>query len=286
LYNYLRQSINKYRKRARIRKYLGRGGVPWSPGYHEFKWMSIEAELNRTGFEEKWLKKGLPEGYGKGLDERIVEYPWVFSRLDSDCCRMLDAGSTFNFPIILEHPKIAKKDLLIFTLAPEPSSIKKVGVKYAYGDLRRMSFSDGSFDQVVSISTLEHVGMNNSMYGEDNKNLSQNASSDYLIALNEMIRVLRPEGKLFLTFPYGKYEDHGFFQQFDLRMTDRLLEKLGKPGNYQIDFFKYSPKGWNFSKREDCNMLVSYNPHTGKEKMDDGAAHCRGVACIYFTKGK
>jgi len=39
----------------------------------------------------------LPVGYGRLLDERVVEYPWLFARLQACRARTLDVGSTLNF---------------------------------------------------------------------------------------------------------------------------------------------------------------------------------------------
>jgi hypothetical protein len=97
--------------------------------------------------------------------------------------------------------------------------------------------------------------------------------------------VLKSDGKLLLTFPYGKFENHGFFQQFDREMLDRVLELFRKQGTYELTFFRYLNGGWNFCEQEDCADIVSFNPHTGRGKLDDGAAHCRSVCCIEFTKG-
>src|SRR4051794_31947923 len=48
----------------------------------------------------------LPDGYGRWLDERIIEYPWLFSRLSSGPGKLLDAGSILNHHFIISHPKL------------------------------------------------------------------------------------------------------------------------------------------------------------------------------------
>jgi hypothetical protein len=100
----------------------------------------------------------------------------------------------------------------------------------------------------------------------------------------ELIRILKPGGQLLLTFPYGTHENHGFFQQFDEEMLERITEALSANGNFSKEFIIYSKAGWRFEKQENCNTSVSHNPHTGNGKGEDGAAHCRCVCCIQFYK--
>ena len=77
----------------------------------------------------------LPAGLGAGFDERVVEYPWLFSRGLSG--RVLDAGSVLNHRHLVERLLPAVEDLTIVTLAPEPTAHTSLGVSYLYGDLRR-----------------------------------------------------------------------------------------------------------------------------------------------------
>ena len=56
-------------------------------------------------------------------------------------------------------------ELTIVTLAPEPVAFTSLGVSYLYGDLRQLPFRDDWFDEVACLSTLEHVGMDNAVYG-------------------------------------------------------------------------------------------------------------------------
>ena len=43
----------------------------------------------------------LPAQHGRWLDERMVEYPWMFSRLPEGPGSLLDAGSILNFGFAL-----------------------------------------------------------------------------------------------------------------------------------------------------------------------------------------
>jgi hypothetical protein len=97
---------------------------------------------------------------------------------------------------------------------------------------------------------------------------------------------VKPNGKLLLTFPFGKYEYHGFFQQFDSEMFDKILNLLENSGIVKTDFLKYEKAGWRFAQKDELLLVESFNPHTGKGKGNDGAAHCRSIACVEFIKNK
>jgi len=61
---------------------------PWTKGYAEYKLREIDRAL-RSG---EFRADNLPAGYGFRLDERIVEYPWLFSRLPLGSGTLLTPG--------------------------------------------------------------------------------------------------------------------------------------------------------------------------------------------------
>ena len=271
-------------KDTNIYSYIKNGRIPWSPGYNDYKYKFISETINAPHQVNLFKNKSLPRDFAKGIDERAVEYPWIFSKLSAGNGMLLDAGSTFNFDFIVEHPEIKKKELTIYTFFPEKNCFYKNRINYVYGDLRQLYFRDTVFDEIVSQSTIEHIDMDNSIYGYEESNEKGKKSYEYLNAVAEMIRVLKPNGRLLLTFPFGKYENHGFFQQFDQEMLERLLDLFKEKGKTDMDYFKYEAEGWRFARKEEMSNVESYNPHSGKGKLNDGAAHCRGIACIEFIK--
>jgi SAM-dependent methyltransferase len=276
---------NSYYSSKRIKRYLNKGMISWSPGYSEYRTLEIIKAINNNSLLKKFINT-IPQGFGLKLDERIVEYPWIFSNLSNSEGMLLDAGSTFNFEYIVNHPTVSRKQLSIFTFYPERNYYSSKRISYIFGDLRNMPFKDCLFDEIVCQSTLEHVDMDNSIYGYqiDNKASQMGKSYEYIKAISELHRVLKSKGMLLITFPFGKYENHGFFQQFDNEMVEKLMEVL-RNGKVETYFFLYTQGGWRYSTLEECYDSISYNPHTGVGKGNDGAAHSRSICCIRFTKG-
>lgn len=270
----------------RVREYHASGRVPWSKGYADWR----EYEISRTIRDHNILNKirdgFFPDGYGKGLDERIAEYGWLFSRMRSGSLNFLDAGSTFNFSYLLNTPQIENRSTYIYTYSPESPSFPERRISYVYGDLRSLPFRNEYFDEIICQSTLEHIDMDNSIYGYNlpSKHRGMGRSFEYLNVVYELVRVLRPNGQLMITVPFGAFEHHGFFQQFDNLMIERLLQPLCEAGDVHVNFLLYTPAGWIFSTQEGCSGAISYNPHTGVGKLNDGAAHCRSVCCVAVTR--
>lgn len=273
----------------RIEHYLANGRVAWSEGYLEYKIQSILNNIQSEEILNKFRIKKIPAGYGYKLDERIIEYPWLLSNLPEYSAKMLDAGSTFNFDYCISHPYVSSKELTIHTFYPEKINFNEKCISYVYGDLRDTPYKDNFFDIVVSQSTIEHIGMDNSIYGYSNTDdvgQAEKKSYQYLKATDEFTRILKKRGLLLITFPYGKFENHGFFQQLDNEMLEKILRGMKAHGTYELFFFRYTKSGWIFAPQEDCENEVSYNPHTGKGKGVDGAAHCRCICCIKFFKNE
>lgn len=272
----------------KIKKYLNCGRIPWTIGYNEYKWQEIQKTLNNYTLISSFNHIPILENYGVGIDERVVEYPWIFSNLSNRPCKLLDAGSTFNFKTILDHSIISVKEKTIITYYPEYPNYNNLKINYIYSDLREIPIKDEYYDEIVCQSTLEHIDMDNSIYGynADFKSIPSEKSYEYLKVVKELIRVLKPGGILLITIPFGTFENHGFFQQFDYEMADHIINSCKSGGSVVDQYFIYKLGGWEFSTRIECQESKSFNPHTGIGKGVDNAAHSRAICCIKFSKNK
>lgn len=74
---------------------------------------------------------------------------------------------------------------------------------------------DNFFDVVIAISTIEHIGLGH--YGDSTQDTDHKA-------VNEIRRILKPDGKFILTLPYGKKTKTKVFRVYDKEALEKLLE--------------------------------------------------------------
>jgi SAM-dependent methyltransferase len=208
----------------------------------------------------------LQAGFGIGLDERVVEFPWL--RAHATGGPALDAGSTLNHAHVLDAVLADLAPLHVTTLRPEPVAFTERGVSYVYADLRDLPYRDGVFRTVLCASTLEHVGMDNAIYGAEQQR-TEDPDRELDRALHELRRVLAPQGTLLITVPYGEPEDHGWFRQLDRAGVERVVAQLGALDT-EIGVFAHGEDGW---QRSDLDAAAS-----ARYGRDTPAA--QAVACL------
>jgi hypothetical protein len=256
---------------------------PWSFGYSAYKYDAIADFISSPDFSG-FKGRSLPDAHGYRTDERFVEYPWFFSRLKNSEKIILDAGSVLNHRQILALPQLADRKLYISTLFYEGRPEILPSPSYLYEDLRNMCFKDGFFDAVCCLSTLEHVGLDNTKLYSPNETDRENDKYSHLKAVSEMHRVLKPGGSLYLSLPYGIYKNHGWFQVFDGEMIQRIVDTFA-PERFSATYFRYENDQWNFSNEDACKDGTCFDIHATKQYEPDYLAFARCVVCLELTKG-
>ena len=251
---------------------------PFGPGYQ-----TVKRRIITSAIDSGLLGAGreLPRGYGVAMDERVVEYPWLFTRL-TNVGKMLDAGSTFNHDFLLRRSPLRGADLTIMTLAPEKRCYWYDGYSYVFGDLRNTIFADHAFDTIASISTIEHIGLDNTILYTGNPQDAESDEDGFVPAVREFKRILKPGGNCFISVPFGKRDNLGWYQVFDSAKVEKIVEAFA-PASHQIDYFGYARDGWSRRSADALADATVYDVHTGKGWGDDLAASSRAVACLRLT---
>jgi SAM-dependent methyltransferase len=279
----LRRRLSQWRMHSKAARWIGGGRVPGGRGYAAAKWASVERALAGAG--------GEPYGYhDAGLDERVVEYPWAFERLAAlhrPGAPILDAGSVLNHPRLLAHCRERRySPLSIVTLRYEGSADVSDDVRYEFADLRTLPYRDDWFSIVVSLSTLEHVGMDNTGYG-DTGAASADASLETIRALQELRRVTAPGGTALVSVPYGARANRGWLRVLD---AQDLADLTGSTG-WRLErtrVFRAAAEGWRECSADEART-AGYNDRFRRDRpkvltAPESVAAAEAVALLELTR--
>jgi hypothetical protein len=179
-----------------------------------------------------------PDGplYGFDDSERVVEIPWVLSRC-SGATRILDVGYAHAQPRYVDARSALQVPLVV---GIDPAAVPQQQLMGVGADALRPPFRKGSFDLIIAISVIEHIGRVNEIYNE--RRLPFNENGD-LEAIRRLAELLLPLGRMLVTVPFGAYEDHGWFVQYD----SRRIEDLVAASDCELNFAEYyacGGSGW------------------------------------------
>jgi SAM-dependent methyltransferase len=156
---------------------------------------------------------------------------------------VLDVGHANSMACHLEMIKSlhAPRNISGIDIAQPVFDVSKYYSDSICGDVADSGFPDGTFDVIWCISALEHFGMDNSQYAAGFSGADSCASA----ALREMIRIAQPHGQVLVTVPFGKYENHGWFLNFDREHWQNLLCSVSHDTDVRQLYFRHtSGDGW------------------------------------------
>lgn len=171
-------------------------------------------------------------GIGVGLTERIVEIPWVLRSLDGGAgTRVLDIGTAFS-PVVYKRLLVRQPQTVEVA---DLADADILGLRCHVADVRTLPFEADSFDVAICISTLEHVGMDNTNY-----NVASGGGGD-VDALRELGRVAQT---VFVTVPAGVDVNMGWQRQYAPSTFRRVVDEAGLVVERLEVFAHDHPAGW------------------------------------------
>lgn len=210
-----------------------------------------------------------------GDNERVIELPLAVDVLGLHRPGLvLDAGCAL-LPFMLALPPTvataARVMHLTQNIGTEPIIAKGEQLSYVSADLRNLSmFADRAFDAVGCISTLEHVGMDNAVYGAA---VEADPDSKWT-ALRELIRVTKQT--LFLTVPFREQAiENPKWTYFTRTMLAQMTDLLTPLGSIERAFYgRLSGDRWYGG---------SPVPLEGLDEIDP-FAHVAQIMCMKWTR--
>lgn len=122
--------------------------------------------------------------------ERVVEYPYVYTHLDVEPPSSVLIAGGARSPVAYTLASMGY-DTTVVDLDGYQLTHRNLTSQAA--DFTDLPFERGTFDVIISISVIEHVGM----YSEDDEKAD-------IRAFEELSRVLSDEGELLFTTPFSK----------------------------------------------------------------------------------
>jgi ubiquinone/menaquinone biosynthesis C-methylase UbiE len=200
--------------------------------------------------------------------ERLVEYEFVARNLMSSQkqAAILDIGSG-NSILAEAISKFGKGKWAVFRVDIEKSNCD------IRMDARMTGFRKAVFDQVICISTIEHIGI-----GTDYTGYYDDNDGD-IKTIKEIVRVLKKGGNAIITVPYGKVMKPTH-RVYDRRALSRLLDvdDTGSLVDARKEFYCYKAGKWKSCSQGTADRMIA----------DDAQAslhfHSMTCACILLRK--
>jgi SAM-dependent methyltransferase len=172
-----------------------------------------------------FLYKFFPEYFAKeplGHTDRYIEYPFALSYVSLwSKSRVLDVGSAGSmFPLLI---KSLGHDVNVIDIR----KCNYDGIVSDKESICKSHFIEDNFDIITAISTIEHIGLKG-RYG-----VNENDSDTK--AIEEIHRILRPNGMFIMTVPFGdEYRETKFHRIYD---GVRIKSLLSTFNSYVIDTY-------------------------------------------------
>jgi SAM-dependent methyltransferase len=201
--------------------------------------------------------------------ERTVEVPWFLDKVKAG--NILDIGcaeSCYTHELIRKEGTTALvlNDIRNFS-AHEDNKI----VSCVVGDSRKLSCEElqGPFDNVLCISTLEHIALE--AY-DQKKDYTNHPYTAQLEALDHMMGFLKEDGQLVLTVPYGAYEHGGWVIVYNKETIDKIKSKYKVVEETYFTLTDREKDIWENVPENRCPL----------KGMDHWNGHMRATSCACF----
>jgi hypothetical protein len=147
--------------------------------------------------------------------ERDIEAPWAQAAINDCAGSWLDVGYVWTDASYWKGVDFMGARCVGLDIAP-PRSPHSFDVTIE-ADINTYKFTE-HFDLVTCISTLEHIGCDNTRYKQAETRYAHPVSMQQAV-----VKKLREaSSRLLVSVPFGMFEDHGWFLQYNQEMVEAL----------------------------------------------------------------
>jgi SAM-dependent methyltransferase len=206
--------------------------------------------------------------------DRYAEYDFVLRNLIplGVKAKILDVGcSTLAFSSKISNLSRNRCEITGIDIVNEVGS---QGFPLILMDAMSIGFKDNTFDQVICLSSMEHIGFDHGTIGPRYKDLGCRINGD-VVAMKEIWRVLKDKGTLILTVPYGrlivKQLGYRIYHQESLTILTNMFFTVKK------EFFGLKSGKWTECNELEANDLTLLDYSNQK-------FHSEIIACLLLEK--
>ncbi|MBU4376662.1 MAG: class I SAM-dependent methyltransferase [Candidatus Omnitrophica bacterium] len=167
------------------------------------------------------------------INERIIEYPLVFANLGlpgGEICDLGSAGS--RLPL-----ELASLGYRVVGVDHKPQHFVHPNLLYTIADILHLPFADRTFDCVLLISTIEHIGLG--AFSDP-----QHTDGDFK-AMVEARRIVKDNGRVLVSFlvidPTEEHSWHGKMHHYTQERQERLFRDFIVEKRF---IFNYKDGSW------------------------------------------
>jgi len=151
-----------------------------------------------------------------GLSNRDAEYDFAYRQVIGECVRLLDVGGSES----LLPLRLAKRGHSVTVFDFRRYRERHPNLSAICGDFLANTLPGESFDFVLMVSTIEHIGFGS--YGAP-----VHEDGDFA-AMSEAKRIIKRSGRIIITVPFASAEHiiPGFERWYDLPRIQRLFDGM------------------------------------------------------------
>lgn len=253
------------------------------PAYQTFQ-KNLLNQIKKKIVDGCHIEEALTGFNGTMCSERVVEYSFVINWLNMWATEadLLDIGCVLNNEIVASEMRQLCKSVWFCNPAQEPNRLG-FDVRYEVNPINQAGFDESSFDLITCLSTIEHIGFDNSQYGDTSPPRYAVPTMEPMEeALNCILKWLKPGGRFLISVPYGvrcagthRVTKKLAFQIFDhvaMENIKRFVESKGYELNVII--FEGTLNGWRRIK----------NPVSSSQLYAHGFPAAQAVAMLNGVK--
>jgi hypothetical protein len=172
------------------------------------------------------------------LHSRCIEYPFAASQLGT-AHRILDVGTAKSDPAWIRW--LESLPIEVHTTDYDRPAKPFRNATFHQGDVRELAIPDNTFDKIFAVSVVEHVGLSDPQVMS--ATLPRLGDAGDVEAVEELVRMLRREGDLIMTLPFGLHDRLilGGSTRCYTRGSIRKFEEVLQP--VLIHYYEYQHSG-------------------------------------------